>query len=289
MYSDVFYATAATVIPLLLISVIATRSWRPGELHQQSTSALLIFGIPVIGEVAAFAFLFFEPMPAAASAILSILTWAGLLSQLGLAIWWLTSLISSDAPTVEKVNSEASATETANRGRRFAIGRCPMCGKELHKRGQHLCEDCSRVWEVGQKESVRASIEAQKLADREAREAQIPVRPGRWREIMDILACPVCHASLREDEVARELVCTSATCGLAYPLYNDLPVLLIQAARRPGEPAQSENASRLGESDEDAATTGRTSELPRLGEDAPEPRPEQAAMGGTATATATGE
>jgi len=93
MDSVVFYATAATVIPLLLISVMATRSWRPGELQQQSTSTMLIFGLPIIGELAAFAFLFFEPMPAAVAAILSVLTWAGLLSQLGLATWWLASLI----------------------------------------------------------------------------------------------------------------------------------------------------------------------------------------------------
>jgi len=31
--------------------------------------------------------------------------------------------------------------------------------------------------------------------------------------LLDILACPECHAPLRADEAANELVCTSATCA----------------------------------------------------------------------------
>ena len=54
--------------------------------------------------------------------------------------------------------------------------------------------------------------------------------------LLDILACPNCHAPLRVDEEASELVCTSATCGLAYPVRDDIPVLLVEEARRPGEP-----------------------------------------------------
>lgn len=274
MDSEVFYATAATVIPLLLISVIATRSWRPGELQRQSTSALLIFGIPIIGEVAAFAFLFVEPMPPVPSVILSILTWAGLLSQLGLATWWLTSLISSEIPKVQKVDSAASTTGTINKGKRFAMGICPMCGKELHQKGQHFCRDCSHVWQVGQKEVVRASINDQKLADRKGRETQGVARTGAWREIKDALACPLCHASLQEEEETRELVCTSGTCGLAYPLYNDRPILLIEAARRPGEP--SDNTSRDGANARNGDTIKRASELPGLPEEGSEPPPGQA-------------
>jgi hypothetical protein len=37
------------------------------------------------------------------------------------------------------------------------------------------------------------------------------------------------------DEAAQELVCTSDTCGLAYPVRDDIPVLLIDEARKPGE------------------------------------------------------
>ena len=51
--------------------------------------------------------------------------------------------------------------------------------------------------------------------------------------LLEILACPHCHAELRPDEAASELVCTSAECGLAYPVRDDIPVLLIDEARRP--------------------------------------------------------
>ena len=52
-------------------------------------------------------------------------------------------------------------------------------------------------------------------------------------ELLEILACPNCHATLRVDEEAQELVCTSPTCGLAYPVRDDIPVMLIDEARRP--------------------------------------------------------
>ena len=59
--------------------------------------------------------------------------------------------------------------------------------------------------------------------------------------LLDILACPNCRSPLRVDEEASELVCTSAACGLAYPVRDDIPVLLIDEARRPdaGAPAQA--------------------------------------------------
>ncbi|MFE0632737.1 Trm112 family protein [Streptomyces sp. NPDC058864] len=51
--------------------------------------------------------------------------------------------------------------------------------------------------------------------------------------LLEILACPACHAPLREDVEATELICTSADCGLAYPVRDDIPVLLVDEARRP--------------------------------------------------------
>jgi hypothetical protein len=53
--------------------------------------------------------------------------------------------------------------------------------------------------------------------------------------LLDLLACPACHAPLRADDPADELVCTSETCGLAYPVRDDIPVLLVDEARRPGQ------------------------------------------------------
>jgi uncharacterized protein YbaR (Trm112 family) len=50
--------------------------------------------------------------------------------------------------------------------------------------------------------------------------------------LLEILACPNCHAPLREDEAASELVCTDAACALAYPVRDHIPVLLIDEARK---------------------------------------------------------
>ena len=49
--------------------------------------------------------------------------------------------------------------------------------------------------------------------------------------LLDILACPACISPLRVDEAAEELVCTG--CGLAYPVRDDIPVLLADQARKP--------------------------------------------------------
>jgi uncharacterized protein YbaR (Trm112 family) len=49
--------------------------------------------------------------------------------------------------------------------------------------------------------------------------------------LLEILACPNCHGELRVDESASELVCQS--CKFAYPVRDDIPVLLIDEARRP--------------------------------------------------------
>lgn len=63
-------------------------------------------------------------------------------------------------------------------------------------------------------------------------------------QLLEILACPQCHASLREDEPALELVCTGAGCGLAYPVRDGIPVLLVTDARRPSaaDDAQQDDA-----------------------------------------------
>jgi uncharacterized protein len=61
--------------------------------------------------------------------------------------------------------------------------------------------------------------------------------------LLEILACPQCHAPLRAGTEASELVCTNPDCGLAYPVRDDIPVLLIDEARHPGEPAARPAAS----------------------------------------------
>ncbi|MGO1971786.1 MAG: Trm112 family protein [Propionibacteriaceae bacterium] len=52
-------------------------------------------------------------------------------------------------------------------------------------------------------------------------------------ELLEILACPNCQSSLAVDHDRDELVCTSNDCGLAYPVRDQIPVLLIDEARKP--------------------------------------------------------
>ena len=53
-------------------------------------------------------------------------------------------------------------------------------------------------------------------------------------DVLKILVCPACHATLAWDYEASELVCQSGTCGLAYPVRDGIPVLIADEARRPG-------------------------------------------------------
>jgi uncharacterized protein YbaR (Trm112 family) len=70
-------------------------------------------------------------------------------------------------------------------------------------------------------------------------------------ELLEILACPNCHGSLAVDHERDELVCLAADCGLAYPVRQGIPVLLIDEARRPGptpgaDPGPAESANHPG-------------------------------------------
>ena len=49
--------------------------------------------------------------------------------------------------------------------------------------------------------------------------------------LLDVVVCPACRESLAVDEAAQALVCSG--CGLAYPVREDIPVLLVDEARRP--------------------------------------------------------
>jgi uncharacterized protein YbaR (Trm112 family) len=47
--------------------------------------------------------------------------------------------------------------------------------------------------------------------------------------LLEIIVCPDCHGPLQP--TGEELVCGG--CGLAYPVRDDIPVLLVDEARRP--------------------------------------------------------
>ncbi|WP_275412130.1 Trm112 family protein [Sphaerisporangium rufum] len=50
--------------------------------------------------------------------------------------------------------------------------------------------------------------------------------------LLDILACPACRSPLTEVAGQDELACTSESCGLVYPVRDDIPVLLVDEARK---------------------------------------------------------
>jgi len=80
-------------------------------------------------------------------------------------------------------------------------------------------------------------------------------------ELLDILACPNCHGSLAVDHDRDELVCLAADCGLAYPVRQGIPVLLIDEARRPGPdlPLGSASSAASASPAESAAGTSAVS------------------------------
>ena len=48
------------------------------------------------------------------------------------------------------------------------------------------------------------------------------------KQLLEILVCPKCKGELEYDE--REASLTCRTCGLRYPVRDDIPVLLIDEA-----------------------------------------------------------
>lgn len=53
------------------------------------------------------------------------------------------------------------------------------------------------------------------------------------KKLLEILVCPVCKGQLRFDKAKAELVCQADR--LAYPIRDDIPVMLEDEARRLSE------------------------------------------------------
>ena len=49
------------------------------------------------------------------------------------------------------------------------------------------------------------------------------------KNLLDIVVCPICKSHLRLDEVKDELICK--VDKLAYPIRDDIPVMLVDEAR----------------------------------------------------------
>ena len=55
------------------------------------------------------------------------------------------------------------------------------------------------------------------------------------KELLEILACPKCKASVRLE--SEKLICENVQCGLRYPIRDGIPVMLIEEAEKPKTPA----------------------------------------------------
>lgn len=49
------------------------------------------------------------------------------------------------------------------------------------------------------------------------------------KRLLDILVCPLCKSTLHLDAKKQELICKADR--LAYPIRNDIPVMLVDEAR----------------------------------------------------------
>jgi uncharacterized protein YbaR (Trm112 family) len=70
--------------------------------------------------------------------------------------------------------------------------------------------------------------------------------------LLDILVCPDCKGELRVDDANDELICTQ--CGLIYPVRDNIPVMLVDEARRPEADAVGQDDSPDGEGDASSGT-----------------------------------
>jgi uncharacterized protein len=64
--------------------------------------------------------------------------------------------------------------------------------------------------------------------------------------LLDILVCPDCKGSLTVDYDSEELICNS--CGLIYPVRDDIPIMLVDEARRADPPAPADDPAQAASS-----------------------------------------
>ena len=50
------------------------------------------------------------------------------------------------------------------------------------------------------------------------------------KSLLEILACPSCKGNLNYDKHQQELICIN--CQLAYPIRDDIPIMLTEEARK---------------------------------------------------------
>ncbi len=50
--------------------------------------------------------------------------------------------------------------------------------------------------------------------------------------LLEVLVCPACRTKVRLE--GDRLVCQNGACGLRYPVRDDIPIMLVQEAEKPG-------------------------------------------------------
>jgi uncharacterized protein len=69
--------------------------------------------------------------------------------------------------------------------------------------------------------------------------------------LLDILVCPDCKGSLTVDYDNEELICNA--CGLIYPVRDDIPIMLVDEARREPPPPPEPDPEPAAADDDDPA------------------------------------
>jgi uncharacterized protein len=53
------------------------------------------------------------------------------------------------------------------------------------------------------------------------------------QKLIALLVCPACHGEIEYKDRRNLIICTE--CGLHYPVRDNIPVMLVDEASRPGE------------------------------------------------------
>jgi hypothetical protein len=51
------------------------------------------------------------------------------------------------------------------------------------------------------------------------------------QKLLEVLVCPACRAKVSLD--GDRLACQNQSCGLRYPIRDDIPIMLISEAKKP--------------------------------------------------------
>jgi uncharacterized protein YbaR (Trm112 family) len=63
--------------------------------------------------------------------------------------------------------------------------------------------------------------------------------------LLEILVCPDCKGALTVDQDHDELVCNG--CGLIYTVRDNIPIMLVDEARRPAPAKKTSHRTKAGE------------------------------------------